>query len=108
MILELFGVLAAIALFTVWFGYYTNEGVYTLVGLTFLFLLGMHLMVTGLSYETGYTESSVVTGNTTNNTVANTYGSFEGEASHWYGFLLAALGAGGFAFVWGIGRREEL
>ena len=105
MILELFGVLAAIALFAVWFGYYTREGVFTLVGLTFLFLLGMNLMVTGISYEAGASYSD----NGTAVNVAYTYTEFNGDASHWYGFLLAAFGASGFALVWFIdkGRKER-
>ena len=107
MILDLFGVLIVIALFFVWFGYYTREGVFTLVGLTFLFLLGVHLMTTGLTYSVGAIENATVSGNSTITTITTQYDSFSGDSSHWYGFLLATIGAAGFGFIWFINRKGD-
>jgi hypothetical protein len=47
MLLALFLVILAISLGLIWFGEYTEEGVYSLGGLLFLFLLGLSILLPG-------------------------------------------------------------
>jgi hypothetical protein len=47
MLLALFLVILAISLALIWFGEYTEEGVYSLGGLLFLFLLGLSILLPG-------------------------------------------------------------
>lgn len=110
MILELFVVLAALAFGCVWLGHFTNDRVYAVVGLTFLFLLGVVILTNNLEYKTGETHLYNYTpgycyGNCTvqatllSSSDTYTYDVLNGTSAHLFGLLLSLLSFGGVIII---------
>lgn len=102
-------------------GKYFSEPEFEIVGLTFLFLLGLVLMLGGVTYASGEVENvidvslyngSVVGVNTETNT---TYTNYSGEIvfgiqlHHFFGLFISLAAAFGFVLLflnWRVGVKE--
>jgi hypothetical protein len=102
-LLGLFVVLIGLGLFLVWLSYYSKEALYSLVGFTFIFILGLWTILPGnLQLQTGenistsysYTNGTLTSANEVN--VYN-YTSVQDSTSRFFGIWLCVLSACGFA-----------
>jgi hypothetical protein len=100
MILALFLVILAISLLLMWFGEYTEEGIYSFGGLLFLFFIGITILLpANLQIPNGENvtiSTNNTTGITTENHVPN-YTDFSDTFSHSMGFWLSLIAVFGFS-----------
>jgi hypothetical protein len=103
MILEIFALLVAIAFVLVYFGYYSDLRVYSIVGFVFLFILSAWVLLSsfmsiqfatsGLQYYSG--SNITVVGSST--IVSDMYSTYNDTTTFWVGFILSLIS--GFS-VW--------
>lgn len=99
MILELYIFLFALTFVIIGFGYYLNNVVLKMVGIAFLFLVGVQLEM-GIEYKTGDTITEL--SSTTTEVVSN-YSVFN---SHTFGYFIMVLSAFWFVIAWVKYRKE--
>lgn len=95
MILDLFIVLVLLGFALLFLGHFTADKVYALVGLTFLFLLGVVLLSQSLQVQTGV----LVTPNGSSMILTNQYAVFADGTSHWFGWLMSVLSFAGVIII---------
>jgi len=105
MILELFAVLIGVALLAVFLGYYTGELAYAMVGLAFLFLIGILVLAQGISYSVGSNINANIDG--TEMSAVTVYGSMDSGTSHFFGYFLCVAGVAGLALLFVNYRRAH-
>lgn len=118
MILSLFLVFLLIALALIVIGFWTGEGVYSIIGFIFVFFLSVSVLMNGsLAIPTGSNVSvsyTYVNGSVTGTDVVgvDTYDYFDDSATKWFGRFLAIVSAIGFVLsmiegVKAIKRRDD-
>jgi hypothetical protein len=99
MLLTLFTIFLILSLGLIALGYYSKEGVYSLVGSATIMLLGATILITGnLQYETGSTTTTTYsyinsTLATTSEVAVTNTTNFNDTSSRLLGFWLGLLGA---------------
>lgn len=99
MLLTLFTIFLSLSLVLIVLGYYSKEGVYSLIGSATLFFLGATIVLTGnLQYETGTTTTTTYsyinsTLATTSEVAVTNTTNFNDTSSRLLGFWLGLLGA---------------
>jgi protein-S-isoprenylcysteine O-methyltransferase Ste14 len=100
MVIEIFFILLLISLFSVSAGKYVDSPPLMLGGYTFIFLLGLVLMLGGVEYRTG--SVTILSANDTMINTTGTYSNYNGEVfqglmiNHVFGFFMCILSAFGF------------
>jgi len=98
MIIEIFGIFLLLSLLLIPIGYLCKSPALMIGGTSFIFILGIVVLLGGLQYATGKT--SYVTGNYTQTNT--TYGAYTAETFigidvvHLLGFFMCILGVFGF------------
>ena len=97
--LALLGLLLSIAISLIFLGYYSKERAYSLVGFSFLFIIGFWaLMPAGIEYSTGATITYNYDNTTlTSTTITDTNTTINDNLIRFFGVWIAALGAIGVA-----------
>jgi hypothetical protein len=111
MILEMFLVLIAIAIFCMWWGEKTNELTWTIVGCFIFFILGSWVIfgkytgydLSGLQYQTGVFLNQT---SATETMATNIYTSYDDKTTFWVGLFLSIMGALGWILA-GIAPRRK-
>lgn len=104
MILTMFAALIALAIVAFFLGYFTGDGHYVLVGLTFLFLIGVLMFSGSVEYETGVTVTAV---NGTITSVDYDFTPANDSTTRMTGVFLAAGSIAGFALVFFNFKRSK-
>lgn len=105
MLLEVFIVLLAISLILLGLGYAVQEASFSIIGLTFLFVLASGALVSdnleipnGINETTTYSYNATAVLQASQNTQLKTYTNPE---TTFYGIWLAVIAGAGFFIIWG-------
>jgi hypothetical protein len=97
LIIELFAVLVGVALAAIFLGYYTRELSYAMIGLAFLFLIGILTLTTGVQFPVGQSVSASSDG--TSATMTTTYDNLDSGTAHYFGYFLCIAGVAGVSLL---------
>lgn len=99
MILELFIFLFILTFVIIGFGYYLNNVILKVVGITFLFLVGVQLEM-GIEYKIGDTITEI---SLTETSIVSNYSTFN---SHSFGYFLIVLSVFWGVLIWTNYKKE--
>src|SRR4030042_5539915 len=98
--LALFVVLLAFSLIMIWLGHSHEEGLYSLAGFFFLFLLGLSVILPGtVSIPSGENVTITTAGNYTLEVHTQNYEPFNDTLSHSFGLWISLVAIFGFAIT---------
>jgi len=100
MLLILFIVLLALSVILIWLGHSHEEGLYSLAGFFFLFLLGFLIVLPGnLAIQAGENVTITTINETTTEIHAPNYTNFSDTISHSFGIWISLTAIFGFALT---------
>lgn len=104
MFLEVFLILLALSFILLGLGYAVGEASFSIIGLTFLFVLSTGVLIpNNLEIPTGVEQETVYTYNASNvltNTVLSENDTYTNPATRFYGVWLSIIAGAGFFIVW--------